>query len=300
MRSQDFVKLIAQSVAAHRMRSSLTALGIGIGVTAVVLLTSIGEGLNHYIVDQFTQFGTHHARGAARQVEHVRRGARRAELDAAAVRSPTRRRSRARRTCCTSVPIVTGSGSIEGQRPRAHGQRLRRGAPSLEAAFKFNVKIGGRFLPPDRARARTTRGRARLEGVLRALRHEQRARRARVRIGGERYQIVGIMETKGDMVGVESRRHRIHPGRARPRALQSPGTCGDRRAVRGERSERRRGGRRHQADPGRAPRRRGLHDRPRSSRCSTCSARSSACSRSAWRRSAASRCSWAAWASSRS
>src|SRR5512147_1757428 len=58
MRSRDFVRLITQSVVAHRLRSSLTALGIGIGVTAVVLLTSIGEGLNRYVVEQFTQFGT--------------------------------------------------------------------------------------------------------------------------------------------------------------------------------------------------------------------------------------------------
>ena len=58
MRGDDFIRLVAQSVAAHRMRSALTALGIGIGVTAVVLLTSIGEGLNRYVVEQFTQFGT--------------------------------------------------------------------------------------------------------------------------------------------------------------------------------------------------------------------------------------------------
>src|SRR6185312_16400861 len=58
MRSRDFLRLITQSVVSHRLRSSLTALGIGIGVTAVVLLTSIGEGLNRYIVEQFTQFGT--------------------------------------------------------------------------------------------------------------------------------------------------------------------------------------------------------------------------------------------------
>ena len=58
MRQQDFVRLVGQSVVAHRLRSTLTALGIGIGVTAVVLLTSIGEGLNTYMVEQFTQFGT--------------------------------------------------------------------------------------------------------------------------------------------------------------------------------------------------------------------------------------------------
>ena len=58
MRQRDFIRLIYQSIVAHRLRSVLTALGIGIGVTAVVLLTSIGEGLNTYMVEQFTQFGT--------------------------------------------------------------------------------------------------------------------------------------------------------------------------------------------------------------------------------------------------
>src|SRR5688572_32568100 len=58
MRPRDFIRLIYQSIVAHRLRSILTALGIGIGVTAVVLLTAIGEGLNTYMVEQFTQFGT--------------------------------------------------------------------------------------------------------------------------------------------------------------------------------------------------------------------------------------------------
>jgi putative ABC transport system permease protein len=58
MQRQDLIRLTLQSIIAHRMRSTLTALGIGIGVTAVVLLTSIGEGVNRYVIDQFTQFGT--------------------------------------------------------------------------------------------------------------------------------------------------------------------------------------------------------------------------------------------------
>jgi putative ABC transport system permease protein len=33
-------------------------LGIAIGVAAVILLTSIGEGTRVYMVSQFTQFGT--------------------------------------------------------------------------------------------------------------------------------------------------------------------------------------------------------------------------------------------------
>jgi putative ABC transport system permease protein len=42
----------------HRLRSALSALGVAIGVAAVVLLTSLGEGARRHIVSQFTQFGT--------------------------------------------------------------------------------------------------------------------------------------------------------------------------------------------------------------------------------------------------
>ena len=54
----DIVRFTLQSLLAQRMRSALTTLGIAIGITAVILLTSIGAGVNQYIVEQFTQFGT--------------------------------------------------------------------------------------------------------------------------------------------------------------------------------------------------------------------------------------------------
>ncbi|MES9938197.1 MAG: ABC transporter permease, partial [Sedimenticola sp.] len=37
------------------MRSFLTALGIAVGIAAVVLLTSIGEGVHKFVLGEFTQ-----------------------------------------------------------------------------------------------------------------------------------------------------------------------------------------------------------------------------------------------------
>ena len=45
MRYSDFVRFTLASLAAHRLRTFLTALGIAVGIAAVILLTSIGEGL---------------------------------------------------------------------------------------------------------------------------------------------------------------------------------------------------------------------------------------------------------------
>ncbi|PKO58056.1 MAG: peptide ABC transporter permease, partial [Betaproteobacteria bacterium HGW-Betaproteobacteria-19] len=42
---RDFFQLSLRALIAHRMRSFLTLLGIGVGIAAVILLTSIGEGL---------------------------------------------------------------------------------------------------------------------------------------------------------------------------------------------------------------------------------------------------------------
>ena len=49
MRFSDVVRLTAGSVTSHRLRAALTALGIAIGVTAVVLLTSMGEGVHRFV-----------------------------------------------------------------------------------------------------------------------------------------------------------------------------------------------------------------------------------------------------------
>ena len=58
MRAADLIRFTGNSVLAHRMRAVLTALGIAVGVAAVVLLTSIGEGVRRFVLAEFTQFGT--------------------------------------------------------------------------------------------------------------------------------------------------------------------------------------------------------------------------------------------------
>ena len=58
MLPRDFLSLTGTSLIAHRMRSFLTTLGIAVGIAAVMLLTSIGEGIHQFVLAEFTQFGT--------------------------------------------------------------------------------------------------------------------------------------------------------------------------------------------------------------------------------------------------
>ncbi|MCZ6570911.1 MAG: ABC transporter permease, partial [Deltaproteobacteria bacterium] len=54
----DYFRIGFGALRGHRLRSFLSMLGIAIGITAVILLTSIGEGTRRYLITEFTQFGT--------------------------------------------------------------------------------------------------------------------------------------------------------------------------------------------------------------------------------------------------
>jgi len=53
----DLIKSSVRSILKNKGRTILTSLGIIIGVTSVILLTSIGNGLKGYISDQFESLG---------------------------------------------------------------------------------------------------------------------------------------------------------------------------------------------------------------------------------------------------
>ena len=51
-------KLAVKSLMTSKMRSLLTMLGIIIGVAAVIIITSLGNGMQNYMNDQFEQMGS--------------------------------------------------------------------------------------------------------------------------------------------------------------------------------------------------------------------------------------------------
>ena len=54
----DQLRFVLSSLAGQGLRTALSALGVAIGVAAVVLLTSLGEGTRDYVAAEFSQFGT--------------------------------------------------------------------------------------------------------------------------------------------------------------------------------------------------------------------------------------------------
>lgn len=195
----EVVRFTASSAVSHRLRSGLTALGIAIGVMAVVLLTSIGAGLRDYMLNQFTQFGTNIIAinpGKAQTFgmpAGVLNSSRPLSLDDAQAlkRLPYVR---------STLPMVQGTASVEG------GGRERQTVVSgtgdeLPQALSFRVALG-EFLPPDNVSA--PRAFAVLGSKLRSeLFGARNPLGERIRVGGQRYTVIGVMESKGTMFGFD-------------------------------------------------------------------------------------------------
>jgi putative ABC transport system permease protein len=195
----DSVNLALGALFSQRMRSFLTALGIAVGIASVVLLTSIGEGVHRFVLSEFTQFGTN--------LIAITPGKATTAGVSGAVISNVRPLSMNDALALQRIPRVRGVVPfVQGNAPVEFGKRVRRTyvfgvGPEVPSVWKMKVAIG-RFLPEDDPRAARplavlgSKVRDELFGVKNPLGQ-------RIRIGGERFRVIGIMESKGQMLGFD-------------------------------------------------------------------------------------------------
>ena len=193
----DVLRLALGSVTAHRLRSALTVLGIVIGIASVVLLTSLGEGTRQAILSEFSQFGTNLLAVTSGKIEtHGLAGA---------VGGTTRPLTLADAEALRSVPgiekvvpVVFGTARVSsGERSRdtfVYGATAD--GPEV---WRFQVRLG-RFLPEtelDRATPVAVLG----PKLKRELFGAENAIGRRVKVGGHRFLVIGVMAPVGQFVG---------------------------------------------------------------------------------------------------
>ena len=199
MIAKDFIAFTLASLRAPRMRTALTALGIAVGIASVILLTSIGEGLHRFVIAEFTQFGTNIIGVAPGRIQT--HGASLGSVNT--VRPLTVDDALALRRAPHvqyADPLVQGNAEI------VHAGKSRRvtlygTGPDFARALSMRV-ASGEYLPPDDPHA------ARAFVVLGARVARERFGAdnplgARIRAGGERYRVVGVMESKGQILGFD-------------------------------------------------------------------------------------------------
>ena len=198
MRGLDAIIWVVKALSSNRQRTFLTVLGIAIGIMAVTLLTSIGEGLRLYLLDSFSQFGTRiiavtpgkvTTQGMAGMISSIK------PLtieDSEALRNLPHVQY--------VVPMVNGTALVEAGRFSRHSNVL---AVGHEASLGWKIEMAqGKFLPPDdpvSARAYAVLG----SKLKQELFGNRSPLGAWVRVGGARFRITGVMESKGQMLGFD-------------------------------------------------------------------------------------------------
>ncbi len=195
----DFLKLTGGSLLAHRLRSFLTALGITIGIAAVVLLTSIGEGIHRFVLAEFTQFGTNLI--AINPGKATTFGASLGVFGSVRPLSIEDAEALGRLPYIQqSIAMTQGNAQVKGN-GRQRRTSVSGTSPGFHRAFSFKVAIGS-YLPEDDPRS--PRAFAVLGSKMRKeLFGSKNPLGARIRVGGDRYRVIGVMEPKGNVLGFD-------------------------------------------------------------------------------------------------
>jgi putative ABC transport system permease protein len=196
---KDSVRLSLAALFSQRMRSFLTTLGITVGIASVVLLTSLGEGVHRFVLSEFTQFGTN--------LIGVTPGKATTAGMSGAVISNVRPLSMDDATALKRIPnIVAVAPVVQGNAPVEFGKRSRRTyifgvGPQAPKVWQIRV-AKGRFFTADGYG--TSRAFAVLGSKVRdELFVGENPLGRRIRIGGERYRVIGVMESKGQLLGFD-------------------------------------------------------------------------------------------------
>ena len=195
----ELFRFVGGALRGQRLRSFLSALGVAIGVIAVILLTSLGEGTREYIVGQFTQFGTSIVSVNPGKVKTLGMpgalGGTTHKLtidDAEALRRIPNVEE--------VVPVAFGQARVEGG---GRGRSVFIQGVGWEAAKGFRLNVSqGSFLPPmdpNRRNSFVVLG----AKLSQELFDDESPLGKRVRIGGYTFLVIGVMEAKGQMMGFD-------------------------------------------------------------------------------------------------
>ena len=195
----DLARFSFSAINAMRLRSGLSALGIAVGIAAVVLLTSMGQGLQRYMISEFSQFGTHliavtpgktNTMGFSGALVNTVRPL--SLEDAEAIRRLPQ--------VVETVALVQGNAQLEA------GSRQRRTVvygvgPGVPQVWQFETATG-QFLPQDdpvSARAFVVLG----SKIRDELFPDSSSLGEIIRVGSYRFRVIGVMESKGQMLGFD-------------------------------------------------------------------------------------------------
>lgn len=198
MRFLDLIRFSFRAIVSRKLRSLLTALGLVIGIAAVVILTSIGRGIHTFVLAEFTQFGTRLL--AVTPGKKSTFGLSGATISTVRPLSLEDALALAKLPGASAVvPVVQGNARVEAGSKQRRTNVLGVGG-AVPEVWSIHTAVG-RFLPAEEGNPR----------ALAVLGHKMAAELfgresplgQRIRIGSDRYRVIGVMEKKGQMLGFD-------------------------------------------------------------------------------------------------
>ncbi len=182
------------------MRSFLTSLGIAVGVVCVIFLTSLGQGLQDYIVSQFTQFGSN--------IIAIQPGKEQTMGGPAGIFGTVRPLSfedvealEKLSTLDVVVPVSGGNGEIESDTRMRRSLVVGTGA-DYDIIHGAEGKMLGEYLPHDNPKS--PRAYAVLGPKMKTeLFGEQNPLGLTIRVNSMRFRVIGVLPPKGDFLGMD-------------------------------------------------------------------------------------------------
>jgi putative ABC transport system permease protein len=200
MSPADLVRFSAGALRGHRLRTGLSLLGVCIGVGSVILLTSLGEGARLYVTGEFQTLGTNllvvfpgktETTGMAPIMGGVPHDLTLDDAEALARQIPSIRQV---------APLTIGTARAR------YGDRSREiTVAGTTAEFEGVRKLviqSGRYLPEGEI-GRGQRVCVIGNGVRRELFPDESPLGKKIRIGGYRYQVIGVMAPRGESLGMD-------------------------------------------------------------------------------------------------
>ncbi|MDX2369210.1 MAG: ABC transporter permease [Colwellia sp.] len=192
----DYLTWIYQAVNAQKRRTLLTVFGFSVGISAVILLNAIGESLRQYILQEFTQFGSHIVAVMPGKTETFGVGG---LLNT--VRPLTLDDAISLKHLPASkyvVPVVMGTAQIKWYQRGRYTNVAGITSPALNA-WQLTMDQG-KFLPPDDLL--TPRSFAVLGASLKQeLFANNNAIGEKIHVGSHRFRIIGVLKEKGEFMG---------------------------------------------------------------------------------------------------
>ena len=182
------------------MRSFLTSLGIAIGVICVIFLTGVGEGMQSYIISQFSQFGTNIIGISPGKTETM-------GMPMGAIGGTTRPLTFEDAEALERLPIVDVAVPVSGGSAEIEYKDKKRRSMVVGTGADYDVIVKatdmlGEYLPHDNPKS--PRSLAVLGPKMRdELFYDTNALGQIVRVNSERFRVIGVLPPKGDFLGMD-------------------------------------------------------------------------------------------------